>query len=85
MIIGRVISTIISSRKYDSLQGLKLLVIEPCYKEQKDYFVAADAIGAGIGELVLITEGDNTKYAIVDKQAPIDAVVVGIVDKDPEF
>lgn len=84
MIIGKVVSTIISSRKYDSLQGLKLLVIEPCYREKKDYFVAADAIGAGVGELVLITEGDNTKYAI-DKQAPIDAVVVGIVDKDPEF
>lgn len=84
MIIGRVKSTIISSRKYDSLQGMKLLVIEPCYSENKNYFVAADTIGAGVGELVLITEGENTKHAI-ERNAPIDAVVVGIVDKEPEF
>lgn len=84
MIIGKVVSTIISSRKYDSIQGLKLLVIEPCYQKNKDYFVVADAIGAGVGELVLITEGDNTKYAI-EKEAPVDAVVVGIIDREPEF
>lgn len=84
MIIGKVVSTIISSRKYDSLQGMKLLVIQPYYTEKKDYFVAADTIGAGIGELVLITEGENTKYA-TGKDAPIDSVIVGIVDKEPEF
>ena len=84
MIIGKVKSTIISSRKYDSLQGMKLLVIEPCYREEKKYFVAADTIGAGVGELVLITEGENIKHAI-EKNVPIDAIVVGIIDKEPEF
>lgn len=84
MIIGRVKSAIISSRKYDSIQGMKLLIIEPCYRESKDYFVAIDTIGAGVGELVLITQGENTKYAI-EKTAPVDAVVVGIIDKEPEF
>lgn len=82
MVIGRVVSTVVSSRKYDSLQGLKLLMVEPCYSEKKDYFIAADVIGAGIGELVLITQGEMTKYAL-DRNAPVDAIVVGILDKEP--
>ncbi|MFT5872039.1 MAG: microcompartment protein CcmK/EutM [Clostridium sp.] len=84
MLIGRVVGTVVSSRKYDSLQGLKFLVIEPLYGEQKDYFVACDVIGAGIGELVLITKGEMTKYAL-SKEAPVDAIVVGILDKEPSF
>ncbi|QGU94382.1 ethanolamine utilization protein EutN [Clostridium bovifaecis] len=82
MVIGRVVNTVISSRKYDSLQGLKLLVIEPYYGDNKEYFIAADVIGAGIGELVLITRGEMTKYAL-DRNAPVDAIVVGILDKEP--
>jgi ethanolamine utilization protein EutN len=82
MVIGRVVNTVISSRKYDSLQGLKLLVIEPYYGDNKEYFIAADVIGAGIGELVLITRGEMTKYAL-DRSAPVDAIVVGILDKEP--
>ena len=82
MVIGRVVSTVISSRKYDSLQGLKLLVIEPYYGDNKEYFIAADVIGAGIGELVLITRGEMTKFAL-DRNAPVDAIVVGILDKEP--
>lgn len=84
MIIGRVVSTVVSSRKYDSLQGLKLLVVEPCYSENKDYFIAADVIGAGIGELVLVTTGEMTKNAL-EKNAPVDAIVVGILDKEPSI
>lgn len=84
MIIGRVVNTIVSSRKYDSLQGLKLLVVEPYYGEDKTCFIAADVIGAGTGELVLVTTGEMTKYAL-DRSAPIDAIVVGILDKEPNI
>ncbi|KOA18588.1 ethanolamine utilization protein EutN [Clostridium homopropionicum DSM 5847] len=84
MIVGRVVNTVVSSRKYDSLQGLKLLVIEPYYGDDKTCFVAADIIGAGTGELVLITTGDTTKYAL-EKDAPIDALVVGILDREPSI
>lgn len=84
MVIGRVVSTVISSRKYDSLQGMKLLVVEPLYGENKDYFIAGDVIGAGIGEVVLITKGEMVKYALT-KEAPVDAIVVGILDKEPSF
>lgn len=82
MIIGEVVSSVISSRKYDSLQGMKFLVVKPYYNNSEDYFVAADAIGAGVGELVLITKGETTKFAL-DKEVPIDSVVVGILDEKP--
>lgn len=82
MIIGKVISKVVSSRKHDGLQGFKLLVIQPCYGNTENYFVAADHIGAGEGELVLVTKGEASQYAI-NKNAPIDAVVVGIIDHEP--
>lgn len=82
MIIGEVVSSVISSRKYDSLSGIKFLVIKPCFGNTEDYFVAADAIGAGEGELVMVTKGENTKFAL-EKEVPVDAVVIGILDKRP--
>ncbi len=84
MIVGKVVSTVVSSRKYDSLQGLKLLVVQPYHGDKENYFIAADEMGAGIGELVLITTGEVIKYAL-NKNAPVDAVVVGILDKEPSF
>lgn len=82
MIIGKVISKVVATRKYDELQGFKFLVIQPFYSNKEDYFVAADAIGAGEGELVLVSTGQAVQYAL-SKQAPIDAIVVGIVDSEP--
>ncbi|CAM3955650.1 EutN/CcmL family microcompartment protein [Mesobacillus zeae] len=82
MMIGRVISNIVSTRKYDELQGLKLLVIQPYYGNMEDCFVAADEIGAGEGELVLVSRGSMVANGL-KKNAPVDAVVVGIVDNEP--
>lgn len=83
MILGRVKGNIISTRKCQKLVGYKLLVVEPYYGNKGDSFVAADRLGAGIGELVLVA----TDYAVksgLDQEAPIDALVVGIVDSEPE-
>lgn len=82
MVIGRVISRVVSSRKYGNLQGLKLLVIQPCYGNKDDYFVAADELGAGEGEFVLVSKGDPARHAL-NRLAPIDAIVVGIIDGEP--
>lgn len=82
MIMGRVISNVVSTRKYSELQGFKLLVIQPYYGEVEDSFVAADEIGAGIGELVLVTRGSAVEHGL-SKKAPIDAAVVGIIDHEP--
>ncbi|WP_407272699.1 EutN/CcmL family microcompartment protein [Radiobacillus sp. PE A8.2] len=82
MVIGKVISRVVSTRKYDTLQGYKLLIIEPCYGNKEEYIVAADEIGAGEGELVLVSTGSSVQYGL-SKHAPIDAIVVGIVDQEP--
>ena len=57
MILGTVKGTVVSTRKCSNLVGFKLLLVEPFYGNKKDIIVAADSIGAGIGELVLITNG----------------------------
>jgi microcompartment protein CcmK/EutM len=80
MIIGKVIGNVVSTRKYDGLQGYKLLVVKKKYTGE--IIVSADAIGAGIGEWVLIATGSSTQSALA-KPAPIDALVVGIIDSEP--
>lgn len=82
MIIGKVISNIVSTRKHEDLHGYKFLVIEQIYNDTKNYFVAADEIGAGVGEYVLIIQGGMTKYAL-HRESPIDAVIIGIIDEEP--
>ena len=72
-----------STRKCSSLVGFKLLLVEPFYGEKRNIIVAADTIGAGIGELVLVTTDNTTQYAL-DRSAPVDAFVVGIVDSPPQ-
>ena len=58
-------------------------LVEPFYGEKRNIIVAADTIGAGIGELVLVTTDNTTQYAL-DRSAPVDAFVVGIVDSPPQ-
>ncbi|MBE5994881.1 MAG: ethanolamine utilization protein EutN, partial [Paenibacillaceae bacterium] len=70
--------------KCRNLVGFKLLLVEPYYGEKKNIFVAADTMGAGIGELVLVTTDNTTQFAI-DRSAPVDAFVVGIVDAPPQL
>ena len=84
MILGKVQGTVVSTRKCSNLVGYKLLLIEPYYGEKSHIFVAADSLGAGIGELVLITTDNTTQYAL-DRSAPVDALVVGIVDAPPQI
>lgn len=82
MILGTVKGNIVSTRKCNNLVGFKLLLVEPYYGKEK-IFVAADTIGAGIGELVLVTGGSPAQHAL-DKSAPVDAFIVGIVDGPPQ-
>ena len=64
--------------------GFKLLLVEPYFGDKSQLFVAADTIGAGIGELVLVTTDETTQHAL-DRSAPVDAYVVGIVDAPPQL
>lgn len=82
MKIGKVVGNVVSTTKYDLAQGYKLLIIELLYVKDKQYIVAADALGAGAGQLVLIAEGHNIQHTL-GKHAPIDALIMGIVDQEP--
>ncbi|MDD5833058.1 MAG: EutN/CcmL family microcompartment protein [Clostridiales bacterium] len=82
MILGVVKGTVYSTRKMENLKGLKFLMVQPVNGTKKDIFVAADTIGAGTGELVLVTTDQTTQYAL-DYPAPVDALIVGIVDNPP--
>ncbi|MGE5677800.1 MAG: EutN/CcmL family microcompartment protein [Pseudomonadota bacterium] len=84
MIIGKVIGNVWATRKDDRLSGYKLLVITPVdYSSKTNFssFVAVDNIGAGIGETVLVVQGSSARKAVDKIEAPVDAVVVGIIDE----
>jgi len=84
MKIAKVIGNIWATRKEDKLAGLKLLIVQPINiidgSNDKTPIVAADIIGAGIGETVLIVSGSSARGAVGSKEIPVDATVVGIVD-----
>ena len=84
MILGTIRGTVVSTRKCRNLVGFKLLLVEPYFGDKSQLFVAADTIGAGIGELVLVTTDETTQHAL-DHSAPVDAYVVGIVDAPPQL
>ncbi|HIX28459.1 MAG TPA: EutN/CcmL family microcompartment protein [Candidatus Blautia stercoravium] len=81
---GKVIGTIWATRKEEKLAGLKLLVIQPVNllddKPIEYPIVAADIIGAGVGEKVIYVGGSSARNAAGGSDIPVDATVVGIVD-----
>ena len=90
MFIAKVTGSLVSTQKVDAMRGYKLLVVEPYRVEHKDRrelvstgrtFVAVDTLGAGEGELVLITQGSSARMTPETKNLPIDTVIVGIIDK----
>lgn len=85
MIIGKVIGSVVSTRKDENLVGNKFMVVEP-HKSMKmaGNLVATDTIGAGIGEIVLVALGSAARVGGT-KTAPIDAAIVGIVDDCSEL
>ena len=85
MLVAKVIGTIWATRKEESLVGLKLLIVQPfdVLKQDKPCsapVVAADLIGAGMGETVIVVTGSSARYAAGNEKATVDATVVGIVD-----
>lgn len=82
MIVGKVVGSVIATRKNENLVGSKFLIVEPLksMEEGKGRFVAIDNVGAGIGEIVLVTKGSAARIGCNLCEAPIDAAIVGIVD-----
>ena len=83
MYLARVIGTVVVSRKEEELEGLKLLLLKQCELDGSpsgSTLVAADAVGAGVGEVVLYASGSSARQTKVTKDRPVDAVIMAIVD-----
>lgn len=83
MIIGKVVGSIVSTRKQENLTGNKFMIIEPVGSENNcgHQIVAIDNIGAGIGEKVLVAQGSAARIGCGMPDAPVDAAIVGIIDQ----
>ena len=79
MLIGKVVNNVWATRKDDRLRGLKLMVVEIEGFENRT-IVAADYIGAGEGDKVIITTGSSARRVFGD-DTPVDATIVGIIDR----
>jgi len=83
MQIARVLGTIVSTQKEPSLTGVKFLLLQILDQEGQplpDYEVAADSIGAGIDEWVLVSRGSAARQIPRGEQRPVDAAVIAIID-----
>jgi microcompartment protein CcmK/EutM len=81
--LGRVIGSVVSTKKDERLSGFKLLVVQrvaPTGEDEKGYLVAVDTVSAGYKETVLIASGSSARMASGCKDRPIDAAIIGIVD-----
>jgi microcompartment protein CcmK/EutM len=85
MYIGRVSGTVVATIKHEVYEGRKLLVVDrltPEGEATERYDIAVDTVQAGIGDLVLvIDEGNSARQVIGREDAPIRAVIVGVIDE----
>jgi microcompartment protein CcmK/EutM len=83
MVIAKVIGTLVASRKEPTLEGLKLLVVRGCDVDGNAngaIAIAVDAVGAGIGEVVLYASGSSARQTQATQNRPVDATIMAIVD-----
>ena len=81
MLIGKIVGSVVSTRKNDKLVGSKFMIVETMAGTgDAKRIVAVDDIGAGIGEMVLVATGSAARIGCGHETAPIDAAIVGIVD-----
>ena len=86
MVLGKVIGTLVASRKEPTLDGLKLLVVRACDVDGKitdkgAIAVAVDAVGSGLGEVVLYAAGASARQTQATQNRPVDATIMAIVDE----
>lgn len=89
MFLAKVEGSVVATKKDPSMNGRKLLLLRPQLVDEKDptkfrpgtnTIVAVDCLGAGIGEMVMFTQGSSARLAPGMKEVPVDAVIIGIVD-----
>ena len=83
MKLGRIVGTVVSTKKDPKLEGLRLYLVQDLTLELKgkeSFVVAADVMGAGVGEVVLYASGSSARQTAQTDARPVDAVVMAIVD-----
>lgn len=83
MLLGRVTGTVVASQKEPLMDGLTLLVVRQLGADNAEtgaYVVAVDAVGAGVGEVVMYASGSSARQTGATQNRPCDAVVMAIVD-----
>ena len=83
MKLGKVVGTVVSSQKDQKTKGLKLFVVRDLsvkMKSKDSFVIAADSVGAGVGEVVLYASGSSARQTDLTNNRPIDACVMAIVD-----
>jgi len=83
MLLGKVMGTLVSTQKDEKLRGLKFYVVERLDMQGRPtgtFVIAADAVGAGEGEVVVYASGSSARYTAATEGKPADATIIGIVD-----
>lgn len=83
MQLGKVVGTVVSTRKDEKLEGLKLQIVKFINLDGSftgSLVIAVDSVGAGIGEVVLVAAGSSARQTDVTKDKPVDTVIMAIVD-----
>ena len=83
MLLGRVVGTLVATRKDEKLEGFKLLVVKQLNIDNEEtggYVIAADAVQAGVGDTVLYATGSSARQTVLTDKKPCDAVLMAIVD-----
>lgn len=84
MLLGKVVGTVVATRKEPTLDGSKFLLVRAIDLEGKPtstLVVAVDGVGAGVGEVVLYASGSSARQTEMTKDRPVDAVIMAIVDQ----
>lgn len=84
MLLGKVVGTVVSTKKEPLLDGSKLLLVrgmDPEGRPTSTLVVAVDAVGAGPGEVVLLASGSSARQTEETRDRPVDAVIMAIVDQ----
>ena len=84
MLLGKISGTVVATRKDENLTGLRFLLgeeLDTSMKPSGRMVVAADSVGAGVGEVVLYASGSSARQTVATKDRPVDATIMAIVDE----
>ena len=84
MVLGKVVGSVWATQKDEKLTGIKFLIVKAAnldYTLKSTFVVAADSVGAGVGEFVLYCAGSSARQTDITKDRPVDTVIMAIVDK----